>query len=97
VLVQGMTGKQGTFWSERMIEYGTHIRAGVSPKKAGMIHCGVPIYASATDATDTAPIDATVLFIPPLGVKAAVLDAIDAGIGKIVCLTEHIPVQDVMY
>ncbi len=51
VLVQGMTGKQGTFWSERMIEYGTRIRAGVNPKKAGIIHCGVPIYASATDAT----------------------------------------------
>ena len=97
VLVQGMTGKQGTFWSERMIEYGTRIRAGVSPRKAGIIHCGVSVYASATDATDATPIDATVLFIPPLGVKAAVLDAINAGIGKIVCLTEHVPVQDVMY
>ena len=97
VLVQGITGKQGTFWSERMIEYGTKIDAGVSPKKAGTIHCGVPIFASAKEAALSTTLEATVLFIPPLRVKAAVLDAIDGNIGKIVCLTEHVPVHDVMY
>jgi len=101
VLVQGITGKQGTFWTERMQEYGTNIIGGVNPKKAGTEHCGVPVYASAIDAAKDAKnlggVDATVMFIPPLGVKAAALDAIQAGAQLIVCLTEHIPVQDVMY
>lgn len=97
VLVQGITGKQGTFWTERMQEYGTRIVGGVNPKKAGTQHCGVPVFASAKDAAAEAGCDATVLFIPPLGVKAAAIDAIEAGIKKLVILTEHIPVQDVMY
>jgi succinyl-CoA synthetase alpha subunit len=97
VLVQGITGRQGTFWTERMQEYGTNIIGGVNPKKAGTTHCGVPVHASAVDAARDGDVDATVMFIPPLGVKAAALDAIDAGAKLIVCLTEHIPVQDVMY
>lgn len=97
VLVQGITGKQGTFWTERMQEYGTNIIGGVNPKKAGTQHCGVPVYASAVDAAKDGTVDATVMFIPPLGVKAAALDAIESGAQLIVCLTEHIPVQDVMY
>jgi len=97
VLVQGITGKQGTFWTERMQEYGTNIIGGVNPKKAGTEHCGVPVYGSAREAMADGGFDATVMFIPPLGVKAAALDAIEAGAKTIVCLTEHIPVQDVMY
>ena len=97
VLVQGITGKQGTFWTERMQEYGTNVIGGVNPKKAGTKHCGVPVYASALDASKDGAVDATVMFIPPLGVKAAALDAIESGAKLIVCLTEHIPVQDVMY
>ena len=97
VIVQGITGKQGTFWAERMAEYGTRIVGGVNPKKAGTEHCGVPVYGSAVEAMADGGFDATVMFIPPMGVKAAALDAIDAGTKKIVCLTEHIPVQDVMY
>jgi succinyl-CoA synthetase alpha subunit len=97
VLVQGITGKQGTFWSERMRAYGTKIIGGINPKRAGDMHIGLPLWASAREATDAILIDATVLFIPPLGVKAAALDAIEAGIRKIVCLTEHVPVQDTMY
>ena len=97
VLVQGITGKQGTFWTERMQEYGTAIMGGVNPNKAGTEHCGVPVYATAVDAMKDGGFDATVLFIPPLGVKAAALDAIEAGAKLIVCLTEHVPVQDVMY
>lgn len=97
VLIQGITGKQGSFWSERMMEYGTKIIGGVNPKRAGETHLDRPIWGSAVDAARDTAIDASVLFIPPLGVKAAALDAIAAGIGKLVILTEHVPVQDVMY
>jgi len=97
VLVQGITGKQGTFWTERMREYGTRVVGGVNPKKAGTEHCAVPVFASARDAMAEAPFDVSVLFIPPLGCKAAALDAIEAGCKKLVMLTEHIPVHDVMY
>ncbi len=97
VLVQGLTGKQGTFWSERMMEYGTEIMGGVNPRKAGTEHIGLPVYATAKDAMADKGFEVAVMFIPPLGAKAAALDAIDAGVKKIVCLTEHIPVQDVMY
>ena len=97
VLVQGITGKQGTFWTERMQEYGTNVIGGVNPKKAGTEHCGVPVFASAREAMVEVGFDVSVLFIPPLGVKDAALDAIDAGVGNICILTEHIPVQDVMH
>jgi succinyl-CoA synthetase alpha subunit len=97
VLIQGITGKQGTFWTERMQEYGTNVMGGVNPNKAGTMHCGVPVFATAVDAMKGGGFDATVMFIPPLGVKAAALDAIEAGAKLIVCLTEHVPVQDVMY
>ena len=97
VLVQGLTGKQGTFWSERMMEYGTTIMGGVNPRKAGTEHIGLPVYATAKDAMADKGFDVAVMFIPPLGAKAAAMDAIEAGVKKIVCLTEHIPVQDVMY
>ncbi len=97
VLVQGITGRQGTFWTERMQAYGTKIVGGVNPRKAGIEHCGVPVYGSAAEAVRTGSIDASVLFIPPPGVRQAALDAIEAGIEKLVILTEHVPVQDVMY
>jgi succinyl-CoA synthetase alpha subunit len=102
MLIMGITGKQGTFWTERMQEYGSRIMGGVNPNKAGTEHCGVPVYASAVDAmNDTSDgrggFDVAVLFIPPMGIKAAALDAIEAGAKKMVILTEHIPVQDVMY
>jgi succinyl-CoA synthetase alpha subunit len=97
VLVQGITGKQGTFWAEHMRDYGTRVVGGVNPKKAGSEHIGLPVWGSAQEAVQDGVIDASVLFIPPMGVKAAALDAIAAGIGKLVVLTEHIPVQDVMY
>ena len=96
VLVQGITGRQGTYWTERMQAYGTRIVAGVNPKKAGTLHCGVPVFASAGDAMREVGFDVSVLFIPPLGVKAAAQDAIEAGCARLVILTEHVPVQDVM-
>jgi succinyl-CoA synthetase alpha subunit len=97
VLVQGITGKQGTFWSERMRDYGTNIVGGINPKRAGEAHLGMPVWATAREAARATNIDVAVMFIPPFGVKEAALDAIEAGIGKIVCLTEHVPVHDTMY
>jgi succinyl-CoA synthetase alpha subunit len=97
VLVQGITGKQGTFWSERMRDYGTRIIGGVNPKRAGETHLDLPVWASARDAARQTHIDVAVMFIPPFGVKEAALDAIEAGARKIVCLTEHVPVHDTMY
>jgi succinyl-CoA synthetase alpha subunit len=80
-----------------MRAYGTRLAGGVNPKRAGERHLGLPVWATARDAAQEARIDAAVLFIPPLGVKDAALDAIAAGIGKLVCLTEHVPVHDTMY
>ncbi len=97
LLVQGITGKQGTFWAERMLDCGTKVVGGVNPKKAGTRHIERPVWGSAVEAAKDVAVDVSVLFIPPLGVKAAALDAIAAGIKKLVVLTEHVPVQDVMY
>ena len=97
VLVMGITGKQGGFWTERMQAYGTAIVGGTNPKKAGAMHCGVPVFATAKDAMQGSGFDVAVLFIPPLMVKEAAMDAIDAGAKGLVVMTEHIPVQDVMY
>jgi succinyl-CoA synthetase alpha subunit len=96
VLVQGITGKQGTFWTEKMQASGTKVVGGVNPKKAGETHCGVPIFATAVDAMKTAPFDVSVMFIPPAAARAAAEDAIAAGAKLLVILTEHIPAQDVM-
>jgi succinyl-CoA synthetase alpha subunit len=96
VLVSGVTGKQGTFWTEKMIACGTDVVAGVNPKRAGETHIGLPVFASAADAMAKAPYDTVVMFIPPALAKAAAFDAIAAGAKLIVMLTEHIPAQDVM-
>jgi succinyl-CoA synthetase alpha subunit len=96
VLVQGITGKQGTFWSEKMMESGTAVVAGVNPKRAGETHIGVPVFASAREAMAKAPYDTAVMFIPPAVAKDAALDAVAAGAKLLVVLTEHIPAQDVM-
>lgn len=96
VLVQGITGKQGTFWTEKMQACGTNVVGGVNPKKAGDTHCGVPIFATAVDAMKSAPFDVSVMFIPPAAARAAAEDAIAAGVKLLVILTEHIPAQDVM-
>ena len=97
LLVQGITGRQGSFWTAHMQAYGTRVMGGVNPRKAGTRHCGVPVYESARAAMDDEGFDVSVLFIPPLGVRDAAVDAIEAGARKLVILTEHVPVQDVMY
>ena len=103
VLVYGITGKQGSFWAEKMLGYGTNIVGGINPKKAGTMHLDLPVWGSGEDAAQDATNDtngtndAAVLFIPPMRVKDAVLDALKGGIKNIVVLTEHIPVHDVMH
>jgi len=97
VLVMGITGKQGTFWTERMQAYGTRVVGGTNPQKAGATHCNVPVYATARNAMKGGGFDVAILFIPPLMVREAAMDALEAGAKGLVVLTEHIPVQDVMY
>lgn len=96
VLVQGITGKQGSFWAQKMIDCGTRVVGGVNPKRAGETHLGLPVWASAVEAAREAPCEVSVIFIPPAMARAAVLDAIEGGIRTIVVLTEHIPANDVM-
>lgn len=96
VVVLGITGKQGTFWTEKMIAYGTNVVAGVNPKRAGENHVGVPVFASPQDAAKAVGADVAVMFIPPPMAKDAAVAAIEAGIKLLVVLTEHIPAQDVM-
>ena len=94
ILVQGITGRQGSWWTERMIAYGATVTGGVNPKKAGTEHLGVPVHATARDAAGT--FDVALMFIPPMAAKAAAIDACEAGAKLLVCLTEHIPLHDVM-
>jgi len=96
VLVLGITGKQGQFWTQKMREMGTQVVAGVNPKKAGTEQDGVPVFASAVEAAKTKPFDIAVMFVPPMGAKDSAIDAIEAGAKMVVVLTEHIPQQDVM-
>ena len=96
VVVLGITGKQGTFWTEKMIAYGTNVVAGVNPKRAGETHVGVPIFATPAEAAAKTGGDVAVMFIPPPMAKEAAVSAAQAGIKLLVVLTEHIPAQDVM-
>lgn len=96
VLVQGITGRQGRYWTERMLECGTRIVAGVSPGKGGQSVQERPVFDAVAEAAAEFQLDATVLFVPPAGARAAVEEAVAAGVRKVVCLAEHIPSHDVM-
>lgn len=96
ILIQGITGKQGTFWTEAMQAYGSNVVGGVNPNKAGTRHLGVPVFATAREAAKTTPFDIACMFIPPMLAKDAAIDACEAGARLLVCLTEHIPSHDVM-
>jgi len=96
VVVLGITGKQGTFWTEKMIAYGTHVVAGINPKRAGETHVGVPIFATTAEAAAKVGADAAVMFIPPPMAREAAVSAAQAKVKTLVVLTEHIPAQDVM-
>ena len=96
VVVIGITGKQGMFWTEKMIAYGTNVVAGVNPKRAGETHVGVPIFGTPAEAAQRIGVDVAVMFVPPPMAKQAAVAAAEANIKLLVVLTEHIPTQDVM-
>lgn len=96
VLVQGITGRQGSFHSQQMLEFGTRIVAGVSPGKGGQEVLGVPVYETVQTAVDKHGATAAVLFVPGALARDAALEAIDAGLSPVVVIAEHVPVQDAM-
>ena len=97
VIVQGITGSEGTKHTRRMVASGTNVVGGVNPKKAGSDVDGIPVFATVSEAMEKTAADVSVIFVPPAFAKAAVIEAIDAEIGLAVVITEGIPVQDSAY
>jgi len=96
IIVQGFTGKEGSFHSEQMIEYGTPIVGGVTPGKGGKDHLGKPVYNTVAEAVAKARADTSIIFVPPRFAADAIMEAADSGIKVIICITEGIPVQDMV-
>ena len=96
LVVQGFTGSEGTFHSEQMLEYGTNVVAGVTPGKGGRSHLDRPIFNTVREAVDKEGANTSIIFVPPAFAADAILEAADAGIKVIVCITEGIPVRDMI-
>jgi succinyl-CoA synthetase alpha subunit len=97
VVVQGLTGSQGRFHGLRNKAYGTKVVAGVTPGKAGTDVEGIPVYDTVQEAVDAQGVDATFVAVPPRAAPAAILEAAEAGVALVVCITEHIPAKDEAY
>ena len=96
ILVQGFTGKEGTFHSEQMIAYGTQIVGGITPGKGGTEHLGKPVYDFVLEAVEKTGADVSIIFVPSAFAADAIMEAADAGIRVIVCITEGIPIADMI-
>ena len=96
VIVQGITGKAASFHAQQMIDYGTKVVGGVTPGKAGQTACGVPVFNTVRDAVEATGATASVIFVPAKFAADSFLEAVDAELDLVVCITEHIPVQDMI-
>jgi len=96
VICQGITGRQGTFHCERALASGTRIVGGVRQGKGGTSHLGVPVFDTVAEAIEVTQANASVIFVPPANAAEAIIEAADAGIGLVVCVTERIPVLDMV-
>ncbi|MBF89133.1 MAG: succinate--CoA ligase subunit alpha [Candidatus Marinimicrobia bacterium] len=96
ILVQGITGKEGSFHSKQMIEYGTNLVGGITPGKGGITHHGLPVFNTVIEAVKETKATASVIFVPPSFGPDAILEAADAGLELIVCITEGIPASDMI-